>query len=142
MSFVIPRLIASVALLAVCMTAAAAEIEAKGSLICGIFETHECVSGNGCERIQPEEINIRTRFLTVDFAKKEIRAHKTERKTKIGSVKEVGNKLVIAGAESGVNLEQDGVGYSLTISKDSGSMTLSATGDDVAFVVFGACTAN
>ena len=127
-------------MLAAGSSAATAAIEAKGALVCGIFEVHECISGQGCENVQPEEIGIRSRFLTVDFKKKEIRARGTERKTKFDSVTEIGNKLLFAGAESGERVEQDGVGYSLAITKDSGSMVLSATGDDVAFIVFGACT--
>ena len=128
--------------LALGTTAAVAEpVTGTEPVLCGIFEVHECVAEDGCEQVRPQDINIRTRFLTVDFRKREIRAKGTERKTTVDEVREVGNKLVLAGAESGEATGEAGIGYSLTITKDTGRMAMSITGDDVTFTVFGSCTA-
>lgn len=53
---------------------------------------------------------------------------------------EVDGKLMLQGAEDGRRGERDGVGWSMAVSKDRGDMVLTASGDGVAFVVFGACT--
>ena len=47
---------------------------------------------------------------------------------------------MLQGAEDGRRGERDGVGWSMAVSKDRGDMVLTASGDGVAFVAFGACT--
>ena len=48
-------------------------------------------------------------------------------------------KAVIQGVDEGVEGVEDGLAWSLTISKKDGSAVLSASGNGVAYVVFGAC---
>jgi hypothetical protein len=48
------------------------------------------------------------------------------------------NLLVIQGLDSGIEGVDDGLAWSLTISKLDGKAVLTATGDGVAYVVFGA----
>ena len=43
------------------------------------------------------------------------------------------SKLILQGA-------QHGPGWSMTIARETGAMALTATGDRMAFVIFGACT--
>ena len=42
--------------------------------------------------------------------------------------------------EGGVEGVRDGIGWSLSVDEASGSMVLTGSGADVAFVIFGACT--
>jgi hypothetical protein len=35
---------------------------------------------------------------------------------------------------------RDGIGWSLSIDEENGEMVLTGSGDEVAFVIFGACT--
>jgi len=44
-------------------------------------------------------------------------------------------------AEDGVEGVRDGLGWSASIAQDTGRFVLSASGERVAFVVFGACAA-
>ena len=48
--------------------------------------------------------------------------------------------MMLQGAEDGRKSDRDGVAWSMSVSKDKGDMVLTASGDGVAFVVFGACT--
>ena len=118
----------------------AAHIDGKEAVICGLFEVQECLAESGCERVRPHEVNLRTRFLEVDFKKRTVRAKGTERTSKVDKIHEVGNKLVLAGAASGEAAGEDGVGFSMTITRDNGHMVMAVTGDEVSFVIFGACT--
>ncbi len=121
-------------------TAQAEDLTGKESVLCAMTEVYECVRISGCERVAPQEVGLQTIFLAVDFKKREIRAKGAEQVTVADRLFEVGDKLVLAGAEATDWVEDRAVGYSLTVTKATGEMVLSSAGDDVAFVVFGNCT--
>jgi len=52
----------------------------------------------------------------------------------------VDGRLILQGAEDGLEGVRDGIGWSLSIDETSGDMVLTGSGADVAFVIFGACT--
>jgi hypothetical protein len=58
----------------------------------------------------------------------------------IERLEQVDGKLIIQGAEDGIEGVRDGVGWSAAIAQETGKMVLTASGDEVGFVVFGACT--
>ncbi len=51
----------------------------------------------------------------------------------------VDGKLILQGAEDGYQSVRDGLGWTITIAEDTGRVVMTASGDKVAFVVFGAC---
>jgi hypothetical protein len=51
----------------------------------------------------------------------------------------VDDKLILQGAEDGVENVRDGLGWTVAISEETGKAILTASGEQVAFVVFGAC---
>ena len=55
-------------------------------------------------------------------------------------VEHLDGKLILQGADDGVEDVRDGMAWSMSISEDTGKMVLSASGDGFAMVVFGACT--
>lgn len=120
--------------------ATAIEVDPDEPMICGLFEVHQCLPNAGCESVLPHEVNIKTRFLTVDFAAKEIRATKTERRTIADQAIDTGATLVLSGAVEHSDFAESGIGYSMTIAKQTGRMTMSAAAEDVAFTIFGSCT--
>jgi len=62
------------------------------------------------------------------------------RKTsKINRVEHIENKLILQGVDEGVENVDDGLAWSITISKKTGKVVLSASGDGIAYVVFGTC---
>jgi hypothetical protein len=80
----------------------------------------------------------------IDFKAKIVRPSKgslIRRTSKIKRVEHIENKLILQGIEDGVENVDDGLAWSMAISKKTGKVVLSASGDGVAYVVFGTCTA-
>ena len=56
-------------------------------------------------------------------------------------MEKIDGKLMLQGAEDGrEGGTPDGIGWSMSVVENSGNMVLTASGDGVAFVIFGACT--
>jgi hypothetical protein len=94
------------------------------------------------EDVDPVSIGLPKAFL-IDFAAGVIRPSKeslVRKVAKIGTVLHVENSLVLQGIDEGVAGVEDGLAWSLTISKTDGSAILSASAKGVAYVVFGQCT--
>lgn len=91
--------------------------------------------------VDPDTVGLPKNFL-IDFKAKVIHPSNdslVRRTISINRVAFVENKTVIQGIDEGVEGVEDGLAWSLTISKKDGSAVLSASGHGVAYVVFGAC---
>jgi hypothetical protein len=91
--------------------------------------------------VDPDAVGLPRNFF-IDFKEKILRPSKDSlvRKTgKIHRVEHIENKLVLQGINEGVENVDDGLAWSITISKKTGKVVLSASGDGVAYVVFGTC---
>lgn len=121
--------------------AASAEFDASSVFTCASIDVMECLPMQGCQKVSADAVDI-PRFLKVDIENKQITAGSGGEKpeTVIERVEEVKGKLMLQGAEHGRHHDSDGVGWSMAVNKENGDMVLSASGDGVAFVVFGACT--
>ena len=123
-------------------SAMAGDFDGSKELICSIMDVVECGPGGKCQQITAEEVGI-PHFLRINFKDKKISATQAsgdKRSTDIEKFEKVDGKVIIQGAEDGIEDVRDGVGWSLAIAEESGKMVLTASGDDVGFVVFGACT--
>ena len=90
----------------------------------------------------PDTVGLPRKFF-IDFEQKIVRPSKDSlirRTSKIKRVEHVENKLILQGVEDGVENVDDGLAWSIAISKKTGKVVLSASGDGVAYVVFGTCT--
>jgi hypothetical protein len=119
----------------------AGDFDGSKPLVCTVITVNECLEGEGCMAVAPEDVNL-PRHLWVDVAKKTIQDKKAGdgRKSPIESVKRVDGKLILQGAEEGRADVRDGFGWTIAIMEDSGQMMLSASGDMVAISAFGVCT--
>ena len=91
--------------------------------------------------VDPDTVGLPRKFL-IDFKAKKLRPSKDSlvRKTSnIDRVAHIENKLVLQGVNEGVENVDDGLAWSITISKKTGKVVLSASGDGKAYVVFGTC---
>jgi hypothetical protein len=91
--------------------------------------------------VDPDAVGLPRNF-SIDFKEKILRPSKDSlvRKTgKIHRVEHIENKLILQGINEGVENVDDGLAWSITISKKTGKVVLSASGDGVAYVVFGTC---
>jgi hypothetical protein len=98
--------------------------------------------GGKCHQVTAEEAGI-PNFFKINFKDKKIsstHADGSKRSTEIENFEKIDGKLIIQGAEDGIEGVRDGVGWSLAIAEETGKTVLTASGDEVGFVIFGACT--
>lgn len=91
--------------------------------------------------VDPDTVGLPKKFL-IDFNSKTLRPSKdslVRRTITFKSLEHIENKMVMQGIDEGVEGVDDGLAWSLTISKKNGNAVLSASGDGVAYVVFGVC---
>jgi hypothetical protein len=113
----------------------AAEFDGSRNLICASMETVGCVAGEDCLKGSAETINI-PKFFRIDFGKKTIYGKRPDGEdvnTKIVGKLDGKAEMILQGV-------QNQLGWSLVIAGKTGNMALTASGDGVAFAVFGACT--
>ena len=111
-------------------------------LICAVVDVVQCLPGADCEETTAEEINIPW-FYKFDLEKKRIegtRAGGVKSGASIQSIQHLDKKIILQGVQDGLKDVRDGVGWTVAIMEDTGRMVLTASGDMVGFVVFGACT--
>ena len=91
--------------------------------------------------VDPDTVGLPKKFL-IDFNSKSLRPSKdslVRRTITFKSLEHIESKMVMQGVDEGVEGVDDGLAWSLTISKKNGNPILSAAGDGVAYVVFGVC---
>ena len=136
------KLVATIVFAAGSMTASATTFDGSKTLLCALQRVTECETGVECARVWAHEVNAPD-FLQVDFANKVISASAeagTARTTPIERSEHLDGKLILQGADDGVEGVRDGLAWSMVIDDSTGKMIISAAGDGVAFAVFGACT--
>ena len=119
-----------------------ASLDGSSEFICASVDVMECLPTKGCNKVAADDVDI-PRFIKVDVKNKQVvtGAKGDKRKTAIERVEKIDGKLMLQGAEDGrEGGTPDGIGWSMSVVENSGNMVLTASGDGVAFVIFGACT--
>jgi len=122
--------------------AVAADFDGSKPLICALMDFVECQPGGKCQSKTAEELGL-PQFFRINFSEKKIsgtQSGENGKSTPIENLEHIDGKLIIQGAEDGVEDVRDGVGWSLAIAEETGKLVLTASGDESGFVVFGACT--
>ena len=122
--------------------AIAGDFDGSKELLCAVMNMVECQPGGKCISVTAEEVGI-PNFLRIDFKEKKLSATFADGSKKISLVKnteKIDGKVILQGAEDGIEGVRDGLGWSLAVDEQNGKMVLTASGDAVAFVMFGACT--
>ena len=91
--------------------------------------------------VDPDTVGLPRNFV-IDFDEKTLRPSKDSLVRRISRIRHIGhieNKLVLQGVEEGVENIDDGLAWSIAISKKTGKVVLTASGNGVAYVVFGTC---
>ena len=118
----------------------AGDYDGTQPLLVSIIRSVECVPDGTCREVPLDSIEL-PQFLKIDFSKKTIRPAAADDKapaTIIERQEVVDGKLILQGAEDGYEKIRDGLGWTMAITKETGQVVLTASGDQVAFVVFGA----
>ncbi len=123
------------------LTLLADPFDGSKPFLCATVDVQECVPTKGCQRVNADAAQA-PRFIKVDLGKKTLSARFAggERNSSIERHESVDNKLMLQGIEDGYEGERDGMGWTLSVSKDQGDMVLTGSGDNVGFVIFGSCT--
>ena len=111
-------------------------------LLCAVQSVSECVAGAACEQLMPFEINMPDFFLIDPANRLLIGAPdgNVQRKTPIEYSERLDGRLILQGADDGIEGVRDGLAWSMAIDEVTGKMIASASGDDFVLAVFGACT--
>ncbi len=99
-------------------------------LLCASVEAISCEPGEPCQRGLPDLIGA-PQFMRIDFSKKEIIGPKHT--TAIRLMEKTDEQIMLQGFELGM-------GWTFALDRTTGKMTVTLIGQEVAFVVFGACT--
>jgi hypothetical protein len=122
--------------------ARAASIDGTRNLLCAPQLVIECGPGGDCEQEMAASVNL-PNFFQIDFSARELSAvngSENKRTSKIKSMETLDGKLFLQGADDGIEGVRDGLAWSISILQETGRLVMSASGENVAFVVFGACT--
>jgi hypothetical protein len=125
------------------LVARGADFDGSKTLLCSINAVNECTANDGCQNSTIENIGM-PQFLKVDAQNKTVTPAKPidgRKPTAIERIERVEGKLILQGAEPGYERVHDGLGWSAAISEQTGKLIFTASGDEVAFVAFGACIA-
>ena len=142
MKMLITAFVAVLFLLSLPMAAEAGEFDGFKPLICSTGKVIECTAEGGCREVTPESVAV-PQFLTVDLDKKSIRSvgkKDGNRKSIIKRLERLGGRVILQGSDEGIRDVRDSVGWSATLSEETGKFVVTASGDQVAFIVYGACT--
>ena len=133
------HILSSAFLLTASISASAAEFDKSVPIICSLSNYSECTI-NGCEAVSAESIAAPT-FIRVNAKKQTLKAYSGGKvsESKVDSVEIIDGKLILAGIEDGAEDVQDGVGYSASITIETGNLVLTAVSDDLAIMAYGAC---
>ena len=113
----------------------AAGLDAKANLVCAAVDVIACANGPGCREGSANSFDL-PQFMFVDFKKQQI--HATD-ETGLNVVSPIKNSEI---TEPHIILQgtENHRGWSATIDKANGKMTVVSSGPGVSFMVFGACT--
>ena len=110
--------------------------------LCAIQSVSECVAGQGCDSLMPYEVNLPD-FFVIDPASRLLVTtpdNGVQRKTPIEYNERLDGKLMLQGADDGIEDVRDGVAWSMAIDEETGRLVMTVAGDAFALAAFGACT--
>ncbi len=113
----------------------AAVFDGSSPLLCAGIEAFGCDIEYGCIEGTVESMDI-PQFIRIDIGNNKISTPEGSKEKRVSVIRNFQRDkgvMILQGIE-------DGRGWSIIISEDTGKMTATASQDDVGFVIFGACT--
>jgi hypothetical protein len=136
-----PAVVVVLFLLSLSISAYAGDFDGSKPVLCSVVTVIECTPEDGCREVTPESVAV-PQFLAVDFDKKTVSpAGKSEgdRISVIKRMERIGGKLILQGADEGIQDVRDSVGWTAAVTEETGKFVVTAAGDEEAFIVYGAC---
>lgn len=119
---------------------AAPLFDAETPVLCTVAQLYECDSSIGCELVPPQTAED-IRHLTFNFEQKTLRLEHWDPglTSAIHRSEVVDDNLVVQGTDAGRVGQVDGAGWSMSLNRSYGTMVMTVSGRDVAFVGTGSC---
>jgi hypothetical protein len=114
----------------------AGTFDGSSNLICAATDVVGCVDGSACLQGQARAFEL-PEFMAIDFQQNVVRATSESGRKEVSPIKnkeQTGTQLILQGIENGH-------GWSIAVDQNTGRMTTLASGEDLGFIIFGACTA-
>ena len=119
----------------------ATDFDGSKTLTCANQQVNECLPAQRCRMVAPQSVNL-PNFFHVDTGNKMITGKHDggiDASTPIERLEHMDGKLILQGADNGIEGVPDGNGWTLVIEEDTGKMSITASGDGFVIVAFGAC---
>jgi hypothetical protein len=120
--------------------AGAGDFDGTRPLLVSVIRAVECTPDGACREVSLESLEL-PQFMKIDFDTQRIGPAAAGDETPVTPIERqevVDGKLILQGAEDGYVKMRDGLGWTMSISEKTGQVVLTASGEEVAFVVFGA----
>ncbi len=123
------------------VTAVAADFDGSEPLICSFGQVVECDAGSKCRVVSHDSVDAPD-FVKLDFRRKQLVASTAgvDRIPHNIHITNLDNNVVVQGIQGGTEGVRDTLGWSMSISHETGQMVLTGAGENAGFVIFGACT--
>jgi len=119
----------------------ATDFDGSKTLTCANQLVNECLPAQRCRMIAPQNVNLPV-FFNVDTGNKVLTGKHDggiEASTPIERLEHLDGKLILQGADNGIEGVPDGIGWTMVIEESTGKMSMTASGDGFVLVAFGAC---
>jgi len=119
----------------------ATDFDGSKTLVCANQQVNECLPAQRCRMVAPQSVNL-PNFFNVDTDNKVLTGKHDggiDASTPIERLEHLDGKLILQGADHGIEGVPDGNGWTMVIEESTGKMSLTASGDGFVIVAFGAC---
>jgi len=114
----------------------AADFDGTKPMLCASLDVLECVDGRSCEAVAADAVDA-PQFITVDLKNNTLKLDSSGRpqSAELRNRENLNGRLVVQGVGA-----ETGLGWTFSVDQETGRFVVSASGDEVAFIIFGACT--
>ena len=114
----------------------AADFDGSKPILCASLDVLECVDGRDCDVVAADDVDA-PQFISIDLKHDKLQLDRSgqSRHPELRNREKLNNRLVLQGVGA-----ETGLGWTFSVDQDTGKFVLSASGDEVAFIIFGACT--
>ena len=114
----------------------AADFDGSKPMRCASLDVLECVDGRGCDMVAAEDVDA-PQFILVDLKHDKLQLDRSGRpqSAELRNRESLNGRLVLQGVGT-----ETGLGWTFSVNEETGRFVVSASGDEVAFILFGACT--
>ena len=114
----------------------AADFDGSKPILCASLDVLECVDGRDCQVVAADDVDA-PQFISISLKHNKVQLDRSGQllHAQLRNRENLNNRLLLQGIGA-----ETGLGWTFSVDQDSGKFVLSASGDEAAFIIFGACT--